>query len=647
MRTRESALKTVLWALMGVLAVLTLTRFINGLGATTALNEVAPWGFWIAFDIMCGVALAAGGFTLAATVYIFGLEKYRPFVRPAILTAFLGYAAVAVGLMYDLGLPWHIVNPVFYPQPHSVLFEVAMCVIIYLTVLLLEFAPVALEHPKLDKPILQKIHKVLKKATIPLVITGIVLSSLHQSSLGSLFLIAPHRVHPLWYSPIIWILFLVSAIGLGLMMVMAEAFFSAWLFGHKPRMDLLKGLGKAASVVLFLYAALRIGDLAVRGQIGLLADGSWQSFLFMFEVFLAAILPATLLAFPRVRQSRAGLFSCSAMTIFGVMGYRFNVCIVTFSRPEGTSYFPSWTEIAVTLGIVAGAMLIFIFFVKHLKVSGEEHHEVEPAWKKRAANPGGLIPLLPQSMSNIRRFSLAAITAAALALAFLPSDALTGAKPDKNPVMGVQILDGVVKKRVKGPGETLDLLRAGKVLPAGARKAQLYLIDGNRDRRMVLFNHKGHEQKLGQDKSCNTCHHQNLPFHKNSACSSCHRDMFVKTDIFNHQNHLDKLGGNKACVRCHTDKTRVKNRKTAAACVTCHKDMNVKGSRVKVPTGGLKGFAPGYMDAMHGLCQKCHQEKAKAAPQNFGKNFGRCDRCHQGVDGRLLKGMFPYAKEGK
>jgi len=242
---RTNAVKTFLWGVLGVLAAVTFGRFNGGLGVTTDLSDAAPWGLWIAFDVMAGVALAAGGFVLAATVYIFRLEKYRPFVRPAILTAFLGYAAVAVGLMYDLGLPWRIWHPVAFPQHHSVLFEVAMCVMLYLTVLSLEFLPVVLEHRFFDRPLFRMLRNVLKKVAIPLVIAGIVLSTLHQSSLGSLFLITPYRVDPLWYSPIIWVLFFVSAIALGLMMVTLESFVSAWLFGHRLRMERLSGLGRA------------------------------------------------------------------------------------------------------------------------------------------------------------------------------------------------------------------------------------------------------------------------------------------------------------------------------------------------------------------------------------------------------------------
>ncbi|MCX7014952.1 MAG: polysulfide reductase NrfD, partial [Candidatus Sumerlaeota bacterium] len=302
MNHRLITVKSILWLIFGVFAVVTVFRFLHGLGAVTALTDSTPWGFWIAFDVMAGVALAAGGFVMAAVVYIFGREAYRPFARPAILTAFLGYSAVAVALLYDLGLPWNIWHPIIFPQPHSVLFEVAMCVMLYLTVLGLEFAPVALEHPIFRHGFFRAIHKTLKSLTIVLVIAGIVLSTLHQSSLGSLFLIQPFRTHALWYSPIIYVLFLLSAIALGLMMATLESLVSSWLFNHEARVELLSRLGAAAAIVLAIYLAVRLGDLASRGVLGQAFNGSWQSNLFLFEILLSAIVPAILMTVPRARR---------------------------------------------------------------------------------------------------------------------------------------------------------------------------------------------------------------------------------------------------------------------------------------------------------------------------------------------------------
>jgi len=646
MNTRLITLKTLLWALMGVLAVMTVARFARGLGGTTALSDVTPWGFWIAFDVMSGVALAAGGFVLAATVYIFGRQDYHRFVRPAILTAFLGYLAVAVGLLYDLGLPWHIWHPMIYPQEHSVLFEVAMCVMLYLTVLSLEFAPVVLEYRWFDRPLFRKIHHVIKTITIPLVITGIVLSTLHQSSLGSLFLITPYRLHPLWYSPIIWVLFLISAMGLGLMMVIMESFFSAWFFGHKLRKDLLAGLARAASIVLFVYAGLRLGDMAVRGVLGSAFDDSWQSSLFWFELLLSALLPATLLSFRRIRQSSAGLVTCGMMAVMGVIGYRFDVCIEAFYRPDDMPYFPSWMELAVSFGIVAGAMLVFIFFVERLKVYPEEHGAEEDALSRGLPNvdfgPTGTRMLLPDSINAPRRYSLAALTGAALAVAILPAELFSGMEFITTPVSGTRTVNGWAQPRTEGYGHELSLLGAKDRMPPDAQHVPLLMIDGNRDGRLVLFPHRDHVAKLGEQDSCCKCHHLNMPYDRNTSCWECHRDMYLATDIFDHSGHIDKLDGNQSCVRCHPDSAAVKSRDTALACTECHADMVVEDSLVSLPAGGMCGLATGYMDAMHGICIACHERHVAEEPDKYPVSFAQCANCHRDIDATRLHEMEPY-----
>ncbi|MCP4198423.1 MAG: Ni/Fe-hydrogenase cytochrome b subunit [Proteobacteria bacterium] len=647
MTTRLTNTKTVLWAIVGMLAAVSVARFAFGLGATTGLSDVTPWGFWIAFDVMAGVALAAGGFVLAATVYIFRLEKYRAFVRPAILTALLGYAAVAVGLIYDLGLPWHIWHPIVYPQPHSALFEVAMCVMLYLTVLLLEFGHVILEHKLFDTLFFRRILAGLKKATIPLVIAGIVLSTLHQSSLGTLFLIAPYRLHPLWYSPIIWILFFVSAAGLGLLMVTAESFFSAWLFGHKLRMDKLSGLVKAASLVLFLYLALRIGDLAVRGMLPMAFDGSGLSWLFLFELLVSALAPAILLAIPRIRQSPRAIGLTVLMAIFGIVGYRFNVCIVAFKRPEAMSYFPSWMEVAVSFGIVAGAMLVFIFFAEHLRVyNHDEEEEQTPSDHVPLATfgPQNVGTLVPESMAASRRYSLALIFGASAAVAFFASDVLHGSESEPIPVTGARTIFGSIEERSDGPGHRIIVADESRPTPSAGSGIPLSVVDGNRDGRMVLFAHDTHVKKLGAETSCSTCHHQNLPFKQNSACSQCHRDMYSETDTFSHSLHVEKLEGNAGCIRCHADPQKVKTRDTTTPCITCHKDMIVEGSIVPKGEKGLTGMAAGYMDAMHGLCIRCHEQNIKDHPETYKEPFAQCLNCHRDASNLDLSQRGPFQR---
>jgi Ni/Fe-hydrogenase subunit HybB-like protein len=628
MRRSFSLVKSALWAVMGAWAVVTIVRYWHGLGATTNLNDATPWGLWIAFDVMAGVALAAGGFVLAATVYVFGLERYRPFVRPAVLTAFLGYVAVAVGLLYDLGLPWHIWHPVLFPQYHSVLFEVAMCVMLYLTVLALEFSPTVLEHPWLDRPVLRAVHKAIKRLTIPLVIAGIVLSTLHQSSLGSLFLIQPFRVHPLWYSPIIYALFFISAVALGLMMVTLESLLSGWYFDHEIRRAPLGGLGRVASVVLFLYVAVRLGDLLVRDKLGYAFDGSWQSGLFLFELLVSALLPAVLLSFRRVRTSLAGLSVCAALVVLGMIGYRFDICIVTFTRPNGLPYVPSWMEVVVSAGVVAGAILTFVWFVERFRVCAPEEH-AEP-FIPPSNDLAGIPEASPVALASARRHSLIFVVAAALTVGALPARALFGARPSATPVVPPGTVSGW-EVRPAGAARrhyVVPALGMKDVAPAAAERTavKLMLINGNRDERWVLFDHALHVAQLGGDTACTQCHHQNLPFDQNTSCSVCHRDMYETTDTFDHAFHVSRMGGNAGCVQCHADDAGRKSRDTAQSCQECHADMIAAGARIPAPPQGLTGFAAGYLDAMHGLCINCHKEVAER--QNR-PNHARCDTCHR------------------
>lgn len=615
MTRRLTYLKTVLWALVGVLAAVTVVRFAYGLGAVTNLSDAAPWGLWIGFDVMSGVALAAGGFVLAAVVYIFGLERYRPFVRAAILTALLGYAAVAVGLLYDLGLPWRIWHPLVHWQYHSVLFEVAMCVMLYLTVLALEFAPVILEHPLFDRRGFRALLKGLKKISLLLVIAGIVLSTLHQSSLGSLFLITPDRLHPLWYSHWIYVQFFISAVALGLATVVLEALFSRYFLGHEVHVRELGGLGLGAAAVLMLYLALRLGDLAARGVLSAAFDGSWQANLFLFEIGLSAVVPIILFLIPAVRRRIAGVGIASAMVVFGIMGHRLDVSIVAFARPEGMPYFPSWEEVAVSLGIVAGAMLIFLFFVEHLNVFDDVQGHPEP--EEERWEPATVRDLMAPSRALPRRYSLAALVGAALALPFLP---LGGPAPREVDVRPPRWVEGAVEPRADA-APRLDL---AEFAPAPETRLML-LIDGNRDYDLALFDHKAHEERVGTDQ-CGTCHHLNLPLDQASSCSSCHRDMYAGTSLFDHEAHEAALGGEDGCVECH-EGARVKSYETATACSECHHPATATDA-VLDPPDDHWADAPGYMEAMHGLCVECHERTVAESPDEYPADLARCSTCH-------------------
>lgn len=374
MKVKITFWKVVAAVLMGLGLIALVQRYALGLGATTNLADTFPWGLWIGFDILVGVGLAAGGFTVAATVYVFNLERFRPILRPTILTAFLGYLLVIAGLMADLGRPWAIWHAMIMWNTHSVMFEVAWCVMLYTTVLALEFSPVILEKFKLERPL-----KIIKAITIPLVIVGVILSTLHQSSLGSLFLIIPSRMHPLWYSNIIPFLFIISCAAAGLAMTIFESFLSSRAFGREVELPLLSDLARVIAVILALFFTVRIQDLMSRDALQYVFQPSYQSALFGVEIVLGVVIPFFLLIMPRVRNSKKGLFYASALVLLGFVAHRLNTAITSMEHWPTRTYVPSWQELFITLGLAAFGFVAFTFIAKRFKVFGEEshHHALE------------------------------------------------------------------------------------------------------------------------------------------------------------------------------------------------------------------------------------------------------------------------------
>ncbi len=359
--------KVVAVALMVAGLVATIQRFTLGLGATTNLADTFPWGLWIGFDILVGVGLAAGGFTIAAAVYIFNIERFRPILRPTILTAFLGYLLVIAGLMVDLGRPWAIWHALIYWNPRSVMFEVAWCVMLYTTVLALEFSPVILERFRLKRAL-----KVVKAITIPLVVAGVLLSTLHQSSLGSLFLIIPGRMHPLWYSNVIPFLFIISCVAAGLCMTIFESFLSARAFGREIELPLLSQLAKVVVVVLALYFTVRIQDLVNRDALQYVFEPTYQSMMFIGEVVLGVLVPFALLLFKKVRTSKTGLFYSSVLVLLGFVAHRLNTAITSMEQWQTRTYIPSWQELAITIALAAFGFVAFSFVARYFDVFGKE-----------------------------------------------------------------------------------------------------------------------------------------------------------------------------------------------------------------------------------------------------------------------------------
>jgi len=344
-------------------------RFTQGLGAVTNLSNPYPWGLWIGFDVMCGVALAAGGYILASTVYLFGLKHYYPLLRPAILTGFLGYSFVVVALLVDLGRPWRLPYPVFYSYGvTSVMFLVAWHVFLYLTVQFIEFSPAVFEWLGW-----KRVRSWVAKLTIGATIAGLILSTLHQSALGALFLLAPTKLHPLWYSELLPVFFFVSSIIAGLSMVVFESTVSHRVFKdqvdsqHLARLDgLMLGLGKAAAITLFAYFSLKWIGVARGQHWALLATpmGLW----FLVEMFGFVALPCFLFAW----GSRTGNVSVVRVTallaVVGIIINRLNVSVIAFRWDYAQRYWPHWMELLVTVSIVMVGLLTFRWIVKRMPV---------------------------------------------------------------------------------------------------------------------------------------------------------------------------------------------------------------------------------------------------------------------------------------
>jgi Ni/Fe-hydrogenase subunit HybB-like protein len=370
-REKLSSLRLGFWSVVSgvlivTLAVLAYIRYTQGLGAVTHLSNTFPWGLWIGFDLLCGVGLAAGGFAVTATVHILHLKDFKSILRPTVLTAFLGYLLVISALLVDLGRPWNIWHPIIMWNPHSVMFEVGWCVMLYTTVLSLEFAPIVFERFKLDW-----LLRLLKPVTPVLVILGVILSTLHQSSLGSLFLIVPEKMDPLWYTPMLPVLFFVSALAAGIAMTVVESWFSRRAFRKPIETHLLSRLSRVSVVILALYLVLRLRDLASRDALATIFPLTPVSLMFLAEIGLGVIVPMVLLAIPHFRKSPKRLFFAQGLVVLGFIFHRLNVSITAVQAATGHKYLPSIPEFLISAGLVAVGMTIFVLACKYLPVFPE------------------------------------------------------------------------------------------------------------------------------------------------------------------------------------------------------------------------------------------------------------------------------------
>ncbi|MGC8595761.1 MAG: NrfD/PsrC family molybdoenzyme membrane anchor subunit [Candidatus Kryptoniota bacterium] len=602
--------KVILWLVTGFAAAIAMNRFIFGLGATTNLNDEVPWGFWIGFKLSW-VALSAGGFVIGAIFYMMKQQKFHTLVKIAILTAFLGYSSFIISLIFDLGLPWNIWHMIIYWNPHSPLFEVGWCVMLYTTVLILEFSPVPLE--KYSR--YAKIRNFLMRFRFPLVLLGIMLSTLHQSSLGTLFLVMQHRLYPLFYSHAIPIEFFISAIAGGLLMLVFEILALHWLYRRKLETDLVSKLCGLSVWFLSLYLIIKIGDVLISRKFELIFNGSWLSNLFIAEVLVSTVIPLVMFSVPKWRKNRVVEWVGSGIAILGVVLNRID--IGGFAMIGATSWYtPSWMEVVLSFGILCTAGLVFMFAIEKFNV-----------WDERPEDPESF-PHTPPSfdlpsytwigtsdVASITRYSLAFVISFAAGMAVMPGKRLYA--------------EGIYNVKVK-PATAVDNL------------ADTLCINGNRDDQYVVFSHRkhiswisGHMSSLAGDSivavvrtaaaadSCVICHHLNLPGERLSSCWECHVNMYTSTDFFKHDWHASGNGANLKCVSCHK-KGVTRDGRSAKDCTACHpayrfSHINLRSSQ--------KYLIPSYVDAMHKMCVSCHvieSRKIKEKPA-----LGECSSCHR------------------
>jgi Ni/Fe-hydrogenase subunit HybB-like protein len=359
----------VLLLIMGVGFIVIVYRLVYGLGASTNLNDLWPWGFWIGFDVLGGVAMAAGGFIIAGSVYIFNWKKYKPIVRPAILTAFFGYLLAATAIFIDIGHSFRIWHPSVMWQINSIMWVVAIHVILYTTTLGIEFSPMMFEKLKMQAAL-----RFVNKIMVPIVLFGVLLSVLHQSSLGAVYLIVPSKLSPLWYSSQLPFLFLVSAILMGLNMVSLETIISGRAFKHKPPMDILSGLARGTLIVMIFYLLLKLWGLFSGPGIGAAFDGSLVATMYLLEMVIGIIMPLILLLSKNARGRVNSIFAINILVIIGILLNRLNVAIfglMDYTRPTGATYFPTWIEFVVTAALISFAVFGFKVAAKYLNLFPE------------------------------------------------------------------------------------------------------------------------------------------------------------------------------------------------------------------------------------------------------------------------------------
>jgi Ni/Fe-hydrogenase subunit HybB-like protein len=618
--------KTGLWFLFGTGLTVIVLRIIHGPGAVVALTDLLPWGLWKGGGVVALVPIGGAGFTLAAFVNIFHWKRYKPLLLGAVLLGLMCYSCVAAGLTFDIGIWWRIVFPVRFWQFHSTLFEIAWCIMLYLCVLAVEFSHVVLEKFHFERAV-----RFLDRFGIIFVIAGICLSTLHQSSLGTLFLATPYRLHPLWYTDLLPLLFFITSIGLGCLTISWVAIVTHRLYGAEEPMRAISGLGRIACYLLALYLAVRFSEILIANKGGLLIAPAWDTVNFWIEILLSALLPVALLLKRSLRKSPVAMFWISSSAILGMSLNRINVAGLATVSTTHYFYLPAWTEWAMTTGILSGAALIFLFCVENFNVfEGIDQQRIDAAYDPGRPDQGDWKTIFFHNPNaEVKIYSVAFVLSVGAALGLVPEQSIFGVRPTETPTSEPRLVE-ISNAKVPGvPGVRFSVPTMGETESTNGKTRSALMIDGNRDGDYVLFDHEKHLfSRAGEERPCVSCHHMKKPYEKVSTCVGCHADMYLQVDIFDHVIHVQRTNGNDGCSTCHRDPSADKVRENTTPCRECHKTMRPEGTLIEIPDSRQTTVAPGYMDALHGLCVSCH-EKEKEHLEEPNDNFARCTNCHR------------------
>lgn len=551
-----------------------LYRFWYGLGASTQLSNSFPWGAWIGVDLV-GIALSAGGFVVAFVVYILGRKSYEGMARAGILVALLGYPLVMAVLVLDLGQPLRFWHALVFWNEHSAMFEVTVCITFYTMVLFAEFAPEIFSWMGWHG-LGQRVHRIM-----PLVAgAGIVLSTLHQSSLGTLYLLAPTQMHPLWFTPLLPILFWATAIQGGLAMVILVHGIAHARAGAEFHADAVRGLGRCLGWILVLTLAGRLVDLAWRGTLA--PAGLYESSIFALEIMLGWLLPIVVLATAKQRPAR--YFLASIFTVMGIMMHRFNVTVTAMESHHHAIYMPSAIEVMTSLAVIAAGVAAFALLARALSL-----FPPHPGPRLRLVDHFGLATLIAAGLAIVG--VLAAVNSEA-GKAVGPNAGFEGASESDTASLSPGVMREIVISETRGV-----LFRHDRHLFACQEcHPRLYPMLSTRLRAPG-------DTDTHQTVRCKTCHDGRHAFAMDTACMSCHEPARMRP----YEYRLSS--GSPGRVRFehakHTTATR-------GECRTCHQ------------AAGERAWPELTMEPIYRgeMCGRCHDGQ-----RAFGGDA--CARCHR------------------